>query len=75
MAKPEPEGEMTEREAQAFLDDLRRQAAAWRKRLADPSVQAQIRAKKLAVSPLVTQLLEMFPEDERPSASPPTSAK
>lgn len=36
-------------------------AAEWRTRLADPATAALVGAGKLAVSPLVLELIELFP--------------
>lgn len=58
---------------QQDLDDLERSlqktADQWRARLADPAVQAQIRAGTLRLSPLVQQLLLAYPPEKDPPPS------
>jgi len=58
---PNPSGEPTEQEAGEFMNQLKSQAEAWRTKLSDPQVAAQVKAGTLRVSPLVTELLAMFP--------------
>lgn len=64
---PSEPTEPTDQEMAEFEDQMRAEAEKWRARLADPQVQAQIKAGTLTLSPLVHQLLEAFPP--RPTKS------
>lgn len=54
----EPE-QVTQAEADQFLQWLRSQQEEYRRRLADPEVRAQIDRGQLAVNPLVSSLLDL----------------
>jgi hypothetical protein len=55
----------SEEEARELENHLRKLADQWREKLADPQVQAQIKAGTMVVSPLVEQLLSAFPPAQR----------
>lgn len=60
--KPNEDQEMAE-----ALADLKRLAQTWHQKLDDPLVKQQIEAGTLIVSPLVKELLAMFPRTSKPS--------
>lgn len=51
-----------EQEARALSNRLQAAAAQWHQRLADPLLQAQIKAGRIQVNPLVKQLLLAYPQ-------------
>ena len=51
----------TEQDAERMLDHLKALASQWKSRLADPVLAKEIEAGRMAVSPLVRELLAMFP--------------
>lgn len=56
-----PQEEANDQEAQELESKLQKLAERWRKRLEDPVLQAQIKAGKMQLNPLVDQLLDAFP--------------
>ena len=60
-----------EQEAQELHSQMQALADQWRKKLAEPAMQQQIRARTVVVSPLVQQLLTAFP----PKGFRPTTQK
>ena len=63
---PPPAPKVTDQEAEQMEQALKEIAATWRKRLADPLIQTEIRAGRMTVSPLVQQLLLAFPPESKP---------
>ncbi len=58
-SKEQPGNE--EQEATKLLERLKVMAEQWRSRLADPILQRAIEAGQLVLSPLVKELLALFP--------------
>ena len=62
-----------DQEADQFLQDMQALADRWRQRLADPALQAGIKAGKVQISPLVHQLLSAFPPRKKSEENGKTS--
>lgn len=59
--------EVTDKESSQTLAKLKKIANEWKTKLEDPVIQGMVKSGRIVISPLVKELMEMFPDGEKPS--------
>lgn len=65
-SQTEPEA-IPDEEAERFQQNLKTLAQQWHTRLQDPVVKKMVDSGEMTISPLISELLNVFPQQPKPS--------